>query len=190
MANHWQLTASLVVSKATGRLPSSLAGPADEPVAAVVGPGTARRFGRNPNDLINTDGRLIHDRPVTAKVQFVYELPKGFLVGLNYTYQQGRPWGRLVQLPEDLVNLPTQLLAEPIDGSRRVASWNILDVRLSKEFKFGKDGAFGLFLDALNLLNDDAHDDVGSRLGTSEAFGQPAFYVLPRRLMLGARLHF
>jgi hypothetical protein len=190
MSNHWQLTASLVLSKATGRLPSSLAGPADEPVAAVVGPGTARRFGRNPNDFINTDGRLIHDRPVTAKVQFVYELPKGFLVGLNYTYQQGRPWGRLVQLPEDLVSLPTQILAEPIDGSRRVASWNLLDVRAQKEFKLGKDASFGLFLDALNLLNDDAHDDVGSRLGTSDAFGQPAFYVLPRRLMLGAKLRF
>jgi twitching motility protein PilT len=42
----------------------------------------------------------------------------------------------------------------------------------------------------LNLLNDDAHDDVGSRLGTSEAFGEPAFYVLPRRAMLGVRVHF
>ncbi len=191
MSNHWQMTASLVVSKATGRLPSSLAGPADEPAAAVVTTtATTKRFGRNPNDLINTDGRLIHDRPVTAKVQFVYELPKGFLVGLNYTYQQGRPWSRLVQLSEDLVTLPTQILAEPIDGSRRVATWNILDMRVQKEFKLGKDAAIGLFVDALNLLNDDAYDDVGSRLGTSDAFGQPSFFVLPRRLMLGARVHF
>jgi len=188
MADHWQMTASLVWSKATGRLPSSLAGPADEPVASVTGPG--RRFGRNPNDFINTDGRLIHDRPITAKVQLVYELPAGFLVGLNYTHQQGRPWGRLIQLPEELVGVPTQILGEPIDGSRRVGTWNILDLRLQKEFKFGKQAAIALFADGLNVTNNDAHDDVGGRLGTSDAFGQPAFFTLPRRLMLGAKVHF
>ena len=83
-----------------------------------------------------------------------------------------------------------QILGEPIDGSRRVATWNILDVRLQKEFKLGKQGAFAVFADGLNVTNDDAYDDVGGRLGTSDAFGQPAFFILPRRLMLGAKLRF
>ncbi len=185
---HWQATGSLVWSKATGRLPASLGGPTDEPTGTATGPGS--RFGQNPNDFINTDGRLIHDRPLTAKVQFVYQLPKGFLVGLNFNHQRGRPYGRLAQLPAELVGLPTTILAERVDGSRRVGTWNVLDLRLQKELSLGGSYRLALFADALNLTNDDANDGVGSRLGTSESFGVPTDFILPRRMMLGAKLSF
>ena len=184
MANNWQAVGSFVWSKGTGRLGSSNLDPTDEPNSV------ARRFGRDPNDFVNTDGRLTYDRPVTAKLQLVYMLPKGFLVGLNYTYQQGRPWSRAVQLPEELVNRSSQILAEPIDGSRRVGSWNLLDLRLQKEFALGERARFALLADALNLFNDDSYDGVGTRLGTAEGFGAPTAYVFPRRLMFGAKLKF
>jgi len=184
MANNWQAVASVVLSKATGRIGSSNLGPTDEPNS------TARRFGQNPNDFVNTDGRLTYDRPVTAKLQFVYMLPRGFLLGLNYTYQQGRPWARVVQVPEELVGLPTQILAEKIDGNRRVGNWNLLDFRLQKEFKFGNDAHLDLFADVLNAFNNDGYDGVGSRLGTSDNFGLRTDFVLPRRLMLGAKVGF
>ncbi len=188
MSHNWQMTASLVLSKNTGRTPSSLGGPTDEPTSAVIT--TGKKFGRNPNDLINTDGRIISDRPVTAKVQFVYMLPKGFLVGLNYTHQEGRPFGRLIQLSSDLVGLPTQILGAPIDGSMRVGTWNTFDVRAQKEFHFSERAGFAVFVDALNLTNNAAYDGVASRLGTSSSFGQPTDYILPRRFMLGAKLTF
>ncbi|HUG52139.1 MAG TPA: TonB-dependent receptor [Vicinamibacteria bacterium] len=184
MADNWQAVGSLVVSKATGRVGSSNLGPTDEPNS------TARRFGQNPNDFVNTDGRLTYDRPVTAKLQFVYMLPRGFLVGLNYTYQQGRPWARTVQLPDELVQIPGQVLAERIDGERRVGSWNLLDLRLQKEFSLGKTAGVALFVDGLNVFNDDANDGVGSRLGTSDSFGLRTDFVLPRRMMVGAKLKF
>ncbi len=185
---HWQATGSLVWSRATGRLPASLGGPTDEPTGTATGPGS--RFGQNPNDYINSDGRLIHDRPLTAKLQFVYQLPKGFLVGLNFNHQRGRPYGRLVQLPAELVGLPTTILAERIDGSRRAGTWNVLDLRLQKEFVLGQPFRLALFADVLNATNDDANDGVGSRLGTSESFGVPTDFILPRRVMLGAKLSF
>jgi hypothetical protein len=185
---NWQATASLVWSKASGRLPASLGGPTDEPTGTATGPGS--RFGQNPNDFINTDGRLIHDRPLTAKVQFVYQFPKGFLVGLNFNHQKGRPYGRLVQLPAELVGLPTNILAERLDGSRRVGTWNVLDLRVQKEFALSGAARLALFADGLNVTNDDASDGVGSRLGTSEGFGVPTDFILPRRLMLGAKLSF
>ncbi len=184
MSDNWQATASLVVSKAEGRIGSSLGSPTDEPTAQ------ARRFGRNPNDYINTDGRLILDRPVTAKLQAVYRLPEGFLVGANYTYQQGRPWGRLVQLPAELVTLPTRILTEPLDGSRRVGSWNLLDIRLQKDFKVANNTTVSFLTDVLNTFNDNANDGIGDRVGTSDSFGLPTDFVFPRRLMLGAKLTF
>jgi hypothetical protein len=184
MSHNWQAVASFVWSKATGRVGSSNLDPTDEPNS------TARRFGQDPNDFVNTDGRLLYDRPVTAKLQFVYMLPKGFLVGLNYIYQQGRPWGRAIQLPGDLVNRSSQILAERIDGSRRVGSWNLLDLRLQKEFRLGERGGFAVFADVLNAFNDDSYDGVGTRLGTAGGFGAPTAFVFPRRLMLGAKLRF
>jgi hypothetical protein len=185
MSNNWQATASFVWGKSEGRLGSSLRSPIQEPTAA------ARTFGQNPNDFINTDGLLIGDRPITAKLQLVYELPKGFLVGANYNYQKGRPWGRQVVLPLSLTgDLSSTILAESIDGSRRVGSWNLLDIRLQKDFKLGGEARFALFADGLNVFNNDANDGIGSRLGTSDNFGIPTDFVLPRRLMLGAKLTF
>ena len=184
MADNWQATASFVWSKATGRIGSSNAGP----IGSVAS--TAQRFGRDPNDFVNTDGRLNYDRPVNVKVQLVYKLPAGFLVGANYNYQQGRPWARLVQVPSDLINRSSQILAEPMDGSRRVGSWNLLDLRLQKDFGLGKTARFSLFGDVLNTFNNAANDNVGSRLGTSDSFGLKTDFVLPRRLMLGAKLTF
>ncbi len=182
MSNNWQATASAVFSKATGRLGSSNAGP----IGSVAS--TAARFGRDPNDLVNTDGRLNYDRPFTGKLQFVYQLPWNFLLGVNYNYQQGRPWARLVQVPSDLINRSSQVLAEKLD-KRRVGSWNLLDIRFQKEFIAGR-AHFAILADLLNTLNDDANDNIGNRLGTSESFALRTDFVYPRRLMLGAKLSF
>lgn len=183
MSNNWQAVGSFVWSKATGRVGSSNLDPIDEPNS------TARRFGQDPNDFVNTDGRLTYDRPATAKLQFVYMLPRGFLVGLNYTYQEGRPWARVVQLPEELVNRSSQVLAERIDGRRRVGTWNLLDLRVQKEF--GSERVkLALFADGLNVFNDDSYDGVGTRLGAADGFGVPTSFVFPRRLMVGAKLKF
>ena len=38
---------------------------------------TAGIFGQNPNDFINSDGRLVGDRPVVLKTQFVYQMALG-----------------------------------------------------------------------------------------------------------------
>ncbi len=112
-------------------------------------------------------------------------------MGANYNYQQGRPWARQAVLPSELTGgLSTTILAETIDGSRRVGSWNLLDIRLQKDFKLGETVRFALLADGLNVLNDDGYDGVGSRIGTNDSFGVATDFVLPRRLMLGAKLTF
>jgi hypothetical protein len=192
MSHHWQMVASLVVSKATGRLTSSgaLCGPSDEQAAAVaITPPCTTKFGQNPNDFVNTEGLLSGDRPVVGKIQLVYELPAGFLVGLNYIYQQGRPWAREIILPTQF-SIPTTVLAEPLNGSRRVGNWNLLDLRIQKAFALKKDVRFQLFADILNLFNNSAYDAIASRDGTTSAFGQPTLFVLPRRAMVGAKFTF
>jgi outer membrane receptor protein involved in Fe transport len=201
MSHHWEAVGSLVVSKASGRLPSSLGGPADEPTAAVLSSQLYEAtFGQNPNDFINTGGLLISDRPVTAKLQLVYQLPWNMLVSANYTYQSGRPWEPVVFLPQSVTNVPafssgSILLTEPLTGNNRVGSWNILDMRLQKSFALNNKGAnLSVFMDVLNLFNDSAYDDVATRdesqVSCAGCQATPVSFVLPRRLMVGAKFTF
>ena len=183
MSHHWQAVASLVVSKSTGRLGSSHNGLKDSQSSA------AGSFGQNPNDFINTGGRLLADRPLLFKVQAVYEAPLGFHVGANFVHQSGRPWARQVRVG-DLVGIPTTILAEPITGDRRVPDWNILDVSVEKSVKLGGTASISLFAYLLNLTNSGINEDVLDRTGTSASFGLPTSFFPPRRVMVGAHFRF
>jgi outer membrane receptor protein involved in Fe transport len=183
MSHHWQAVTSLVLSKSTGRLGSSNSNLKASQTSA------AQSFGQNPNDFINTDGRLVGDRPVLFKIQAVYEAPLGLQFGVNFVHQSGRPWARQVSVG-DLVGLPTTILAEPITGDRRVPDWNILDVSAQKDVKLGGGATFSLFTYGLNLTNSGIHEDVLDRVGTSDTFGLPTSFFPPRRLMVGAHLRF
>ena len=190
MSNNWQGTLSLVLSKSEGRLPSSTGGP-----AAAQG-GTSGTFGRIPgtggqNDFVNSDGLLIGDRPVVAKAQIVYRLPFGFLVSGNLQHQTGRPWARQVRVRGlGFPSNPT-IYVEPLDGTRRVPNLDLIDTRVQKSFPLGRPGVnLDLFLDALNLTNTDASENVLSRRGDVTTFGVPSRFIYPRRLQLGARIKF
>ena len=171
-----------MVGSSTGRVGSS-----NQPLGASQS-GTANQFGQNPNDFVNTDEGLIADRTTAFKTQLLVELPRGFLVAANYTYQSGRPWARMTRVPD--LGLFTTILAEPLDGRRRLPSQNQLDLRLQKEFVLRGKVRLALFADVLNAWNDDAYEWVESQLGTAENFGRPAGFIAPRRMVVGAKLVF
>jgi len=186
MSHNWQSTISFSYVKSEGQLPSGRGGPQSAQNTSLA----FSSFGQNPNDFVNGQGRLTADRPVSVKVQLVYELPAGFLVGANYNFQSGRPWARRIRVPD--TGLTSEINAEVKDGSRRVSDWNVLDFRLSKRFNLtgSGDANVTLFADVLNVFNDDANEDLLSRLGTSSSFGVPAQFLLPRRVMVGGKLTF
>jgi hypothetical protein len=184
MGHHWQATGSIVLSKATGRLGSSKLSPVSSQTS------TAGTFGQNPNDFVNTDGRLIGDRPVVAKLQLLYEAPWGITVATNYTHQDGRLWSR--QILVGGLGFPSRptINMEANTGDRRTPNWDLIDVRIEKDFPITPTTRAGVFVDALNLTNSDATQGIGSRLGSSSSFGLPTTFLPPRRLMLGAKIRF
>ncbi len=184
MRDNWQLSGSLVYQRMEGALPSSRSGARSAQAGSLV----FNSFGQNPNDFINATGRLIGERPWTFKTQLVYNAPAGIVFGMNYLWQTGRPWARRIRVPD--TGLTTEILAEPVDGSRRVSSWNVMDIRVQKDFSITDTVRFGVFGDVFNLFNDDAHEDVLARLGTAEIFGLPDGYLIPRRLQVGVKLRF
>jgi hypothetical protein len=114
-------------------------------------------------------------------------------VSANYLYQSGRAWARRARVSElDNLGFPSapELNIEERDGNRRVPNQSVVDARLEKAFTLAKDVKFRLFVDALNLFNTDASQGVLSRTVDVDTFGVPSDFLLPRRVMLGAKLTF
>jgi hypothetical protein len=78
----------------------------------------------------------------------------------------------------------------PSDGQDRTKIWQTLDARVEKNFKLGKTPEVAVFGDFLNLFNSDANESVlDRRLGNSN-YEVPSRFILPRRLMAGAKFRF
>jgi hypothetical protein len=189
MSNNWQGVVSLVLSKAEGRIGSS----ARQGPAAAQSSGSLA-FGQTaagPNDWVNTDGRLIGDKPVVAKVQLVYNFPWGIMGAINAQHQTGRLWSRQIR-PAGLGFPAAPIInMESNTGERRVEDVDLIDLRVQKEFRLSSmPMRLGLFLDVLNLTNSNHNENVASQLGTAAvtAFGVPTRLYLPRRAQLGAKL--
>jgi hypothetical protein len=184
MSANWQGVFSLVLSKSEGRLGSSARATPTGGQSSTAG--TFGREAAGPNDYINTDGLLIGDRPVVAKAQIVYRLPYGVMVSANMQHQTGRAYARQVRVSGLGFPSAPQINMERMNGDRRVSDTDLIDLRAQKEFSFSPINV-AVFLDALNLTNNDVYEGVGSVLGTSSAFGVGTRYVPPRRLQLGAK---
>ena len=187
MANNWQGVFSVVLSKASGRIGSSArTGPAS---AQSSSGGSFGQTAAGPNDWVNTEGRLIGDKPVVAKVQLVYRFPFGIMAAVNAQHQTGRLWSR--QVRPTILGFPSAptINMESNTGERRVEDVDLIDLRVHKEFRLAQSPLrLGIFLDALNLTNSNHNENIVSQLGTATTFGVPARLYLPRRLQLGTKL--
>ncbi|MFN8059635.1 MAG: TonB-dependent receptor [Vicinamibacterales bacterium] len=188
MSHHWQGNFGLLLSKSEGRLGSSSA--RSTPVSNANS--TAGVFGQNPNDFINSEGRLIGDRPVVVKGQVVFQLPANFTLSANMQSQSGRVIITEVRVPGATTRIPgtTRVVANAVDGSDRTKKWQTIDMRLEKAFKFGGTTDVAVFGDFLNLTNSDANESVLDRRSTNANYLIGSRIIQPRRLMLGAKFRF
>jgi outer membrane receptor protein involved in Fe transport len=184
----WMLNGSATWLRAEGRLTDSTSGVTLESRGGLQ----FRRFGRNPNDFVNTDGRLPHDVTWAFKAQAVFDLPAGFLVSANLDSHDGAHIVRRVGGLGDDTGFPegTTILLQPRGENGRLPDVTLLDVRLQKDFKLGGNARFAVFADALNILNSDVHEGVQSSTVTSSVYLYPFDPVDPRRVMLGAKFRF
>jgi hypothetical protein len=185
MSSNWQLTSALTYMKSEGRLGASAGG------AIVQRSGIQfSSFGQNPNDFVNTEGLLPGDRPWTFKNQLVYQLPLDFLIGLNYQYSDGAP--RVRRMPINAVTgFTTRILTSPRAEVGRFPSQNLVDLRIQKDFVLDQRGTrIGLFVDALNLLNEDSYEQVRSSLANSSSYKLPTNFIFPRRFQVGVKFTF
>ena len=187
----WQAFGSYTLSRAYGLQPSSGTTAAGAQVATVGSPPASFApgvtFGQDPNDLTNARGRLPNDRPHMVRLMTVVAVPStGLVVAANLQYFSGKPWAMTALVnPNEAAR---SVLIEP-RGTRRLSSQTLLDVRLSRPFRFSGFGHVELCLDVLNLLNDTAEESIRSSSYDSTTVGQPDIFIDPRRAMLSVRLN-
>ena len=183
----WHASGSYTLSRSYGLMASSGAS-ASGPQVSTVGPPVSTTFGRDPNDLTNTRGRLPNDRPHVFRLMGSVVVPRtGFVVAANLQYFSGKPWAETTQV--SLTQGDQRIFLET-RGSRRLPSQSLLDLRVSRTIALNRAGRIELLVDVLNALNDSAAESIATDNYFSSTFGQPTLFMDPRRAMFGIRASF
>jgi len=186
-SNNWQLYASLTWSRAEGiNIVSNVTSRARQSWALA----TAGNFGKDPNDYINADGPLNHDRTWIFKLQASYSFPWDILASMNYLYQTGTPVTTFVRIfPDQNPDWGKSIFAEP-RGEDRYEPWSMLDFRLQKTFDIHKTLKLQAILDVFNVFNSATVTEFRSYDLWAQPYHEPSFIFYPRRLQIGLRLRF
>ena len=146
--------------------------------ALVAHPGGNAVAEFNPNAEINTGD---HTWETTIRVSGLYRLPYDVNLSANFQSTSGAPQARQVlvvggrQIPNFVIN------AEPL-GSLRLATLNVLDVRVEKAFTLPAGKRVSLRANVFNALNVDT--TLGRTLRAGSAYLRPTSIIRPRILEL------
>ena len=180
-ADNWQGLLSYGWSDASGIIPSSNRAVGNSQESRV----RSSSVGRDPNDFTNAEGNLLNDRTHMFRITGAFEIPViDVRVGANLQAFTGKPYAAnaRVRLPQGsrTINVETP-------GARRLPTQKVLDLRISKIFRFGDTGKIELLADILNLLNEDATEDVVSQNVFSSNLGVGDRWIDPRRAFIGIK---
>ena len=134
----------------------------------------------DPNDNTNRGGRIDnYDRPHMVAALAMYQFPWDVLLVGTYLGVTGDPFARhhSVTLPQGRVDIAL----EPANGDFRMDRQDILNFRLSKNFRMN-DKSIEFGAEFQNMLQDQAWDSVSSKNFFSSSFNVPRFWIEPRRI--------
>lgn len=144
----------------------------------------ANEFPVTPNDFINADDHGRHVYSVWAALLYgTYEGPWGLRIAPFLRHQSGQPFGRTLTTRLNYGTI--RVLAEPI-GTRRQDNVTLVDVRIGKDFRISGSRRVTAFVDAFNVLNNNAEQNIS--WATGESFLRPLAIVPPRILRIGLQL--
>ena len=148
-----------------------------------------KNFGKDPNDLVNSEGALNIDRRWMFKFSLGYNFPLDILVSTNYVFQTGRPYPVFTRI-FGLNQAPyVTILSEP-KGPNRFDSLHLLNVRVEKGFNLYKTFKLRAFVDIFNLLNTATVTNYRSFNTWQSSFQETSRIPHPRTAQIGLKLEF
>ncbi|MBI3491715.1 MAG: TonB-dependent receptor [Acidobacteria bacterium] len=185
-SNAWQSTASYTWQDAQAYATGTVTGSTQQDFASLSSTGG---FGRTPNDLVNAYGPTPTNSTNSVKLSSSYRAPFDVVIGARYSYESGRPFGRLItaRLNQGTV----AILAEP-RGAYYMPAVNDLQIRIDKDLKFAGGRSVRLSLDMFNIFDTDTVLTVLNNSTTQgdAAFAQTNTVVRPRTFTVGVRYQF
>jgi hypothetical protein len=185
LSNNWDLFASYSWSESTGLNPTFNSGGGLDEQGAVFWDSTTMS---NPNIFYGatSDRVLGGDRTHILRLAGNVMLPYQFRLNSVVNLQSGRIYDRRQNYV--LPNTTGYIVTEP--AADRLPTQYLWDFGVGKHFYFGKDLDFSIYLQILNILNDDAitgWQDLAPRGGGGLI---PDAWVLPRRANIRLRFAF
>jgi hypothetical protein len=183
----WYANAGVTYLRSTGALGGSLRTTSIQQRSALE----FSIFGRNPNDYVNLDGRLVGDVGWQGKLQGVVKFPAGFQASASFDAREGAHKIRTRAIPASAAGQTgTTILLQPRGDLGRLPKVAILDARVQKDFSMANGVRFAVFVDMLNLNNENANQGVVQANVTSSSYQFPSAFVFPRRYMLSGKFSF
>ena len=150
-------------------------------------------YGRDPNDLLNAYGPTATNSTHSVKLSTAYVARWGINLGGRYSYESGRPYGRLIIVRGMGAGQgDVTILAEP-RGSYRLPTVNDFQIRVDKDLNFGGNKRLRLSMDVFNIFNSDTVLTLrnnSSQVTATTPWQQSLSVVRPRTVQLGARFMF
>jgi outer membrane receptor protein involved in Fe transport len=150
-------------------------------------------YGRDPNDLLNAFGPTATNSTHSVKLSMAYVARWDINVGGRYSYESGRPYGRLIIVRNMGAGQgDVTILAQP-RGSYDLPAVNEFQIRLDKDFPMGGARRLRLSMDVFNIFNSDTVLTLrnnSSQVTATTPWQQTLSVVRPRTVQLGARFQF
>jgi hypothetical protein len=183
----WYANAGVTYLRSTGALGGSLRSTGIAQRSALE----FNTFGRNPNDFVNLEGRLVGDVGWQSKAQAVVRLPLGLQASASFDAREGAHRLRTRSIPSSIAGQSsTVIILQPRGEFGRLPAVTILDARLQKDVPLGRGARLSIIVDALNLNNENAPQQVVQANVTSSSYQFPRTFVSPRRFMLSGKFSF
>jgi hypothetical protein len=181
-SRNWMMNASVVWSHSTG-LNMRSHDTSQHNLTSYAGD-----FGVDPNDLINAEGDLQHDKRWVVKFTGGFNLPLDIFISTYFTYQAGRPRPARV-LVSDLEQGRREILADP-RGETRYPSFYTLNLRVQKAFTLAGTWRLKVMLDLFNANNNATFRSWRSNSMWRDTFNEQSGLPQPISLQLGLKLEF
>jgi hypothetical protein len=187
-SNNWDLMASYSYSESTGMNPRFYGGGGGQSQGYTFWSNTTEA---DPNIYVNaaSDKLLAGDRTHILRLVGNVMLPYQFKINSVVNIQNGRTYDRRqwYRLPE---HGSGQIITNPGDDDQRYPTQYLWDFGVGKHFNLGKGTDFSIYLQILNIFNDDAITDWQTQTYAEGEDFVPGSWVLPRRAQLRLRIAF
>jgi hypothetical protein len=193
LSHHWQMVAGLTVGKNTGGI-NSTNGQSSTTSSTTGGDLN------DPNNTVYTNGIVGNDSPVAFRLSGSYQAPAGILVAGTLVSNSGYPYISTFSVTKaafpglctagcagGLIR-SSQFVLLSARGDERLPAVTLIDLRVSRAFRFAGNRRFVPQLDLFNVGNSYTPTSVNAAVGST--WRTPTGIVSPRIAKVGFSLTF